>query len=104
MILPDGSQSLAGGETAADSIAARIMAVARPGEGRARLHCSADDRASVLNSETVEDDEVLMTITEAGILVCAICDRRAVARLTTEWLCADHVLIELAARMFDDAR
>lgn len=63
----------------------------------------ATDVASVLNSETAEDDDVLMTITEAGILVCALCDRRAVARLTTEWLCADHVLIELAARTFDDA-
>lgn len=47
-----------------------------------------------------------MSTTEAGgILVCALCERRAVARLTTDWLCADHVLIELAERAaFDHAR
>lgn len=38
-------------------------------------------------------------ITPTGIVRCALCGERAVARLTVDWLCADHVLIELAGRM-----
>ena len=38
-------------------------------------------------------------IIPTGILRCALCGERAVARLTVDWLCADHVLIELAGRV-----
>ena len=35
----------------------------------------------------------------AGILPCTLCDQKAVARLSVHWLCADHILIELADRI-----
>lgn len=45
------------------------------------------------------DSNGMTDINPTGILRCALCGEKAVARLTVDWLCADHVLIELAGRM-----
>ncbi|MFO7549249.1 MAG: hypothetical protein R6X29_10340 [Acidimicrobiia bacterium] len=34
-----------------------------------------------------------------GIVLCAVCGARAVARITRDFLCADHALAELAVRV-----